>query len=226
MIFNIFVFLLDIMDNNSQDYPPSLIPQEAPATSTNPAETHAKSEGNFFWDILETVVFALAIFIVVYLFIAQPHQVQGSSMYPNFISGEYILTNKIGYVGYHFAQPQRGDVIVFKAPAQKDFIKRVIGLPGEKFKVQNGKVYINDKELPEPYLPANLYTQEGQEFHNGEEVSIPEDHYVVLGDNRPQSSDSRDWGLITKKDIIGKSLLIYWPLNHFGLVPHARYPSL
>lgn len=211
------------MEQDQQDYPPSVIPQESPVLeAAAPVEKAAVATGVFFWDVLETVVFALAIFIVVYLFIAQPHQVQGSSMYPNFVNGEYIMTNKIGY---RFSSPQRGDVIVFKAPAQKDFIKRVIGLPGENFKVQNGKVYINDKQLPEKYLPGGVYTQEGQEYRNGVEIQIPPDHYIVLGDNRPQSSDSRDWGMITKQDIIGKAWLIYWPFSKFGLVPHARYQS-
>lgn len=209
------------MDN---DYPPTLIPQEPileQNATTKPTEASSKV-GAFFWDILETVVFALAIFVIVYLFIAQPHQVQGSSMYPNFTNGEYILTNKLIY---RLENPQRGDVIVFQSPTDKDFIKRVIGLPGETFKVENGKLYINGTQLKEEYLPENLYTQDGADFQNGEDIKIPNDSYVVLGDNRNASSDSRDWGFRTKKDIIGKAWVIYWPLNRFGLVPHARYDN-
>lgn len=204
-----------------EDYPPSVIPQEPLPTSQSSEGKIGHRFSSFFWDILETVVFALAIFVVVYLFLAQPHQVQGSSMVPNFTNGEYILTNKILY---RFDEPQRGDVIVFKSPTQKDFIKRVIGLPHDTVRVENGKVYVNDKELPEKYLPDGVYTQEGQTLNNSETVTIPEGKYIVFGDNRNQSSDSRDWGWITKKDIIGKAWIIYWPLSKLDIVPHATYP--
>lgn len=207
------------MDDN--DYPPSLIPQESSVEQTTTVDEKGVSRiGAFFWDILETIVFALAIFVIVYLFLAQPHQVQGNSMVPNFLSGEYILTNKITY---RFEDPKRGDVIVFKSPLEKDFIKRVIALPGEKIKVQAGKVSVNDKQLDEVYLPQGTFTQEGLKLHDGETVQIPKGQYVVFGDNRNQSYDSRDWGFIEKKDVIGKAWIIYWPLNKIGFVPHAKY---
>src|SRR3989338_7487571 len=106
---------------------------------------------NFFLDFLETIVVALSIFVVVYLFLVQPHEVKGNSMEPNFHNNEYILTDKITY---KFREPQRGDVIIFKAPRNPDvdYIKRVIGLPGENVKVEKGKIYINGQLLDEPYL--------------------------------------------------------------------------
>lgn len=208
------------MDNDN-DYPPSLIPQESLVEqTTTTVERGVNKIGAFFWDILETIVFALAIFVIVYLFLAQPHQVQGNSMVPNFLSGEYILTNKITY---RFEDPERGHVVVFKSPLEKDFIKRIIAVPGEKIKILGGKVYINDKLLNESYLPATTFTQEGLKLHDGETLTLPEGQYAVFGDNRNQSYDTRDWGFIEKKDIIGKAWVIYWPLNKMGFVPHADY---
>src|SRR3989344_1086116 len=105
----------------------------------------------FILDFLETIVVALSIFVVVYLFLVQPHEVKGSSMEPNFHNNEYILTDKISY---RLHEPQRGDVVIFKSPKNQevDYIKRVIGLSGERVKVTGGSVYINGVKLDEPYL--------------------------------------------------------------------------
>lgn len=178
-------------------------------------------------DIIETLVVAAAIFVIVYLFLLQPHQVKGASMQPNFHDGEYILTDKISY---RFNKPQRGDVIIFKSPTDPDvdFIKRIIGLPGEKVKISDGKVVvINDQNkegltLEEPYQ-INGPTSGGKEAPQNTEVKIGSDQYFVLGDNRLESFDSRSWGLLPKKNIIGKAWLRYWPLNKLGFVKHPRY---
>jgi len=182
-----------------------------------------KRVGTFFLDIIETIVIALAIFVVVYLFLVQPHQVKGLSMFPRFNDAEYILTNK---VSYRLHTPQRGDVVVFKSPQnpEVDFIKRIIGLPGEKIKVMNGKIYINGVSLDESvYLPNDFVTNAGAFAKEGQEITVPSEEYFCVGDNRNHSSDSREWGFVPVKDIVGKAWLRYWPLNRLGFVPHERY---
>ena len=121
---------------------------------------------SFFLDITEVVVFAIAIFLFLYLLVLQPHKIKGASMEPNFHNGEYLLTDK---VTYRFGEPERGDVIVFAAPPDEteDFIKRIIALPGEKMSVHEGFVFINGQRLNEIYLPNGLITESGDFFKDG-----------------------------------------------------------
>jgi len=177
----------------------------------------------FFLDFIETIVIALAIFVVVYLFLFQPHQVKGSSMFPNFSDGEYILTDKISY---RFSKPNRGDVVVFKSPQNKeiDFIKRIIGLPNDSIMVNGGYVFVNGAKLDESvYLPSDYITNPGAFLRDDRTVTVPAGNYFVLGDNRNHSSDSREWGFVPESDIIGKAWLRYWPIKNFGLVAHVSY---
>jgi signal peptidase I len=178
--------------------------------------------GSFFLDIVEISVIALAIFVIIYLFLFQPHQVRGNSMYPNFYDGEYLLTDK---VSYRLGQPKRGDVIIFKAPKNEeyDYIKRIIGLPEERVKISEGKVWLNNNLLKEPYLPEDYQTFAGSFVQEGESISVPPNQYFVLGDNRNHSSDSRDWGTIPKENIVGKAWLRYWPPSQMGLIPKVEY---
>ncbi len=182
----------------------------------------AKKIATFFLDAIETVVIALAIFVVIYLFLIQPHQVKGNSMHPNFIDGEYILTDKISY---RFRPPQRGDVVVFKAPKDHeiDFIKRIIGLPGEVVKVSGGFIYVNDKQLPETYLPKDYVAKPGSFLTSDQNAIVPPGNYFVLGDNRSHSSDSREWGFVKKEEIIGRAWFRYWPISQLGFVPKVKY---
>ena len=180
-----------------------------------------------FLDVIEFFVSSSAIAILIYLFVTQPHQVNGSSMYPNLHDGEFLLTDKLTY---KLRDPQRGDVVIFAAPPQArcpaglncDFIKRIIGLPGEKIKVEKGQIFINGNKLTEPY--ENLVKGTGGGFSGssflaeGVEKTIPENQYLVMGDNRPGSSDSRDWGPISKSAIVGKAWLRYWPPNVAGVL--------
>lgn len=181
-----------------------------------------KRLGTFFLDIIQVVVFAVAIFLFVYLLVLQPHKIKGDSMQPNFPDGEYLLTDK---VTYRLGEPKRGDVIVFKAPTGNgdEFIKRIIGLPGETVSITNGNIYINEKLLDEPYLSDELYTSSASFLSEGKEVTVPEESYLVFGDNRPRSSDSRVFGFITKKDITGRAWLVYWPVQNAGVIQKIDY---
>ena len=181
-----------------------------------------KKAGGFLLDIVETFVIALAMFVIMYLFLFQPHQVRGSSMYESFHDEEYLLTDKITY---RLSEPKRGDVIIFRAPKQEDYdyIKRIVGLPGELIKVSNCHVFVNDQLLKESYLLENLCTSGGRFWQTDQNIPVPENQYFVLGDNRPRSSDSRDWGTVPRENIIGKAWYRYWPLERIGIVKKAEY---
>jgi signal peptidase I len=176
----------------------------------------------FFLDILEVVVFAIAIFLFIYLLVLQPHKIKGSSMDPSFIDGEFLLTDK---VTYRFREPQRGDVVVFEAPGTNgdEFIKRILALPGEEIALSDGKVYINDSLLNEPYLEETVKTNGSSFLDEGQEIVIPPDFYFVMGDNRGASSDSRTWGFIEKSAITGRAWLVYWPPTKMGIIEKFSY---
>ena len=172
----------------------------------------------FFLDILETLLLVGAVFLIVYVFLFRPFQVDGESMFPNFHNQEYVITNLITL---RISEPKQGDVIVFKAPTEpdKDFIKRVIGLPGDTVSVQGGQVYVNSKLLDEHlFLKDSVKTAGGAFLKEGDTVTVPPDSYFVMGDNRPYSSDSREWGFVPKKNLVGVAFFVYWPVNMTGLV--------
>lgn len=173
-------------------------------------------------DIIEVIVFAVAIFLFIYLLILQPHKIKGASMHPNFPDGEYLLTDK---VSYRLGEPKRGDVIVFKAPTNngEEFIKRIIALPGEQVSVKNSKIYINGTPLEESYIAGNVITSGGGFLAEGATVSVGQGEVFVLGDNRPHSSDSRAWGFVEKKEITGRAWLVYWPPKSAGTVAKVKY---
>jgi signal peptidase I len=164
-------------------------------------------------ELLETAVLTVAIFLVVRIAL-QNFKVEGESMFPNLHNGEYILVNKVDYMIH---SPQRGDIIVFKATnagqPDKDFIKRVIGLPGETVEVKNNAVYINGTALKEPY-------EDQPPDYTFPKTTIPPNDYFVLGDNRNNSQDSHIWKWLQRKYIIGKAWVSYWPpseLHIFGI---------
>lgn len=176
-------------------------------------------------DILETVVFIGSLFIVVYLFLITPNQVKGASMEPSFKSGDYILTSRISY---KFRRPNRGDVVVFKAPKNPDieYIKRVIGLPGDKVVIQNGDLSINGIVLNESYISARTNLWEGGFIRNGEQLIVPQDYIFVMGDNRPRSSDSREFGPVPISSIIGVVFFRYFPSDVMGNINNPLPASL
>ena len=176
----------------------------------------------FLLDTIQSVALSLGIFATVYLFLLQPHEVRGKSMEPNFQDKEYLLTDK---VSYKIGDPKRGDVIIFSAPPtrQEEFIKRIIGLPGDTITISNGRVFINDKELREGYLIDTTPTFGGSSLQEGDKIILGKNEYFVLGDNRPHSQDSRYFGKIIEDDILGKAWLIYWPPQNFGFVKRAVY---
>ena len=181
-----------------------------------------KSLGKFLYETIQTVVVFLSIFAFVYYLVAQPHQIQGDSMLPNFFNNEYIITDKISY---RFNNPKRGNVIVFKAPnnPRRDYIKRVIALPTESVSVKDNHIFVNGKLLPEDYLDPDEQINGGAYLPEGAETTLKSGEYFVLGDNRDRSQDSRTWGPITKDKIIGRVFFRYWPLRAIGKVEAVSY---
>ena len=182
------------------------------------------SISQFILSFLETVVIALVISVVLYLFIMTPHEVVGNSMHPTYKNGEYLMANKITY---RIGDPQRGDVIIFKFSDTQDFIKRVIGLPGDTVMLKDGQMYINGTQLDESkYLNSSIYTNGGSFLTEGESIVVPDGEYFVCGDNRPHSSDSREFGPINQSEIKGKAWIVYFPFSEFRIVTHESYPDI
>lgn len=168
-------------------------------------------------EIFETLVVFGAIFAAIYLFVAQFHKVSGNSMVPTFKSGDYLITEK---VTYRFNSPKKGDIIVLKNPKDEseDFIKRIIALPGDTIKIENNIVYVNGEAIREKYLPPQTSTRAGSFLEEGGQITAGPNQYFVLGDNRNHSSDSREWGAITRQEIVGRALFRYWPPQNMGLL--------
>jgi signal peptidase I len=166
-------------------------------------------------DILETLLLSVVLFFLINAVSARI-RIDGSSMEPNLHHGEFVIVSKINY---RFGEPERGDVVVFDFPRNitQEYIKRIIGLPGEHILVEDGKVYVNEIMLSEPYL-----IMEPQ--YEGEWV-VPEDTLFVLGDNRNNSSDSHTWGMVPMNNVIGEALVVYWPPSSWGLI-NGTNPAL
>ncbi len=172
---------------------------------------------DFVMDILETITFVGSIFIVIYLFIAQPHQIKGISMDDTFHNGDYILTSK---VSYKFTPPALGDIVVFESPSNPDidYIKRIIGTPGDRIMLKDSVVTRNGVALSEPYAKQPINVFEGGFLQTGQEVVVPEGYVFVMGDNRPRSSDSREFGFVPQEHIVGKVFFRYFPPQVAGQI--------
>ena len=188
-----------------------------PAVSSPPPA----QQKSFFRDTLEIVFLALALYLVIQYAVQTVH-VLGTSMYGTLHDQDLLVASKISY---KLHAPQRGDIIIFKPPNDdaRDFIKRVIAVPGDRLRIDKGTVYINGEVLKEPYLPER-WTLNNTWPPDGREVIVPPDHYFVLGDNRNHSSDSRTFGYIDINEILGKAEVRIWPIADAGLL--NSHPTL
>lgn len=178
-----------------------------------PVEKEKKQPGlvKFLVEILETVLWAVVIFVLINL-VSTRIRVDGASMEPTLTNGELVIVNKLSY---RLGEPARGDIIVFHFPVDpsKEFIKRVVGLPGDQVSIHDGVIFINGQRLEEPYISIDTN-------YLGE-WTVEQDQLFVLGDNRNNSLDSHNWGTVPMDYVIGKALFIYWPLNALSVIQHG-----
>lgn len=162
----------------------------------------------------EPFLVAALLAVLIRTFLLGPYKIPTGSMRPTFLEGDRIFVDKISY---RFHKPERGDIIVFKYPLdkKKDFVKRLVGLPGDKLEIQDGKIILNGKALEdEPFSQYYYYNRSDWPFaKEGQIIEVPADSYFALGDNSAQSSDSRFWGFVPAKNMVGKAFFIWWPLN-------------
>lgn len=177
----------------------------------------------FFASVLEVVeitIVAVGAVFLIRTFLIQPFLVSGSSMVPNFSDGDYLLVDQITY---RFRAPERGEVVVFRSPGDSSiyFIKRIIGLPGEKVAIKNGEIKVFNQsgeiDVKEGYIPSGVSTGGNSEW------TLNSDQYFLLGDNRPSSFDSRSWGPLPAENIIGLARLRLWPIPDFKAFAAPQY---
>jgi signal peptidase I len=191
------------------------------AAAAQPAATSTAS--SLLREVFEVVVLAVILYFGI-SFAVQAVHVEGLSMYATLDDNDYLIANKIDY---RLHPPQRGDIIILRPPTDnsKDFIKRVIALPGEKLLIRDGVVYINGRRLDEPYLPEAWTTLNNWPPNGADGMVIPQNEYFVMGDNRNRSQDSRIFGPISRDRIDGKAWFRIWPLASFGGI-YSKVPSL
>jgi len=190
-------------------------------SQSNQSPVGPNKKENFFKEVIKFVLLSAIIVLPIRLFIAQPFIVSGSSMDPTFANGQYLIVDRISY---RFEKPKRGDVIIFRYPldTKKFFIKRIIGLPSETVEIQDTRVAIKDKggekslALIEPYLDA----KKSEDYRKS--ISLKDDEYFVMGDNRTESSDSRIWGPLKRSLIVGRPFVRLFPAAKISLMPGAN----
>jgi signal peptidase I len=175
-----------------------------------PSVAPRKSSGVVLW--LRDLVISATASILIIMFLYQPVRVEGTSMLPRLEDRDRLFINKFVY---HFAAIERGDVVVFRYPRdpEKSYIKRVIALPGDRLRIDQGRVWVNNRLVREPYVPA-----EYRDSRSLAEMTVPDDSYFMMGDHRSISSDSRDFGPVDRSLIYGKAVFVYWPANDVGVV--------
>lgn len=191
-------------------------------TESVPSEDEEPSGGSSFWrffrDVLETLVLAALLFLAINAVSARI-RVDGSSMVPTLTNGQFVMVNRLAYSlgDFKIGDVKRGDVVVFHYPRdpEQEYIKRIIGLPGDTINMTGGHVYVNGEQLIEPYIAADA--------RNEGEWVVPGGHVFVLGDNRNNSQDSRSFGYVTMQNIIGKAIFIYWPPTDWSFIVNPEF---
>lgn len=180
-------------------------------------------------DWVESIIIAFLLAMVIRTFLVQAFKIPTGSMRMTLQEGDLILVNKFIYgakvplLNFYLPalrEPKRGEVVVFIYPEDKnkDFIKRLVGLPGETVEIKGGSIYINDLPAQEPIFKQTYYYNRGDFSAEGQKVVVPQDSYFVLGDNSLSSKDSRYWGFVPKKNILGQAMVIYWPLRRIRVI--------
>jgi signal peptidase I len=195
------------MENSLQNYPPET-PTDPASDVESPAEDQKPGFLRFLIDVIETLVLSVILFLGINAISARI-RVDGSSMEPSLQSGEFVIVNRLAY---KLGDPEHGDVVVFHFPGDpgQEYIKRIIGLPGDSVKILDGTVYVNEQAIQEPYIAADPRYQG--------KWDVPPNHLFVLGDNRNNSSDSHNWGAVPMENVIGEAFFVYWPPTDWGKI--------
>lgn len=211
-------------ENENQNYEFPKVPEGKPSFEPGPSKSEAfDSVKSFIWETIKIVIISLIIIVPVRYYVIQPFYVQGASMEPNFFDHEYLIIDEISY---RINSPERGDIIVFRYPKSPSdfFIKRVIGLPGEKVEVKENQVIIYNEQNPGGFvLDESGYLADDVHIPGDLETTLNENEYFVMGDNRQSSLDSRSFGPITSDAIIGRTWLRGWPFDRFKVFERPDY---
>jgi len=202
------------MSDLKQQLKPENPPSFEPPSKKSEAIESFKS---FIWETVKIIIISLIIIIPIRYYVIQPFYVKGASMEPNFYDHEYLIIDEISY---RFSEPERGDIVVFRYPKNPDdyFIKRIIGLPGERIVISEGVVKIFNADHPGGYvLDESSYLPAGTKTSGEIDITLNESEYYVLGDNRASSLDSRRFGPINRSDIVGKTWIRGWPFDRIKI---------
>jgi signal peptidase I len=194
----------------------------SPETTT---PTHSRRRNVLEYAVVTMIAVALA--VLIQAFVVKPYMIPSESMATTIVTGQRVLVDRLEY---HYRDIHRGDIVVFRhvTPEADVLIKRVVGLPGDTLSIRDGRLYVNGKPLDEPYLdtargvtvetfPGDITTPSGTPgWTLNEPYTLPPDQYFMMGDNRTDSFDSRFWGTVDRRDIIGRAVFTYWPLDRLG----------